>query len=43
MALADFSGAVFGPIRHGFGSRVDQCLFVVVMEAYLHGTSTRKV
>jgi putative transposase len=22
---------------------VDQCLFVVVMEAYLHGTSTRKV
>ena len=23
--------------------RVDQCLFAVVMEAYLHGTSTRKV
>jgi putative transposase len=22
---------------------VDQCLFAVVMEAYLHGTSTRKV
>jgi putative transposase len=23
--------------------RVDQCLFTVVMQAYLHGTSTRKV
>ena len=23
--------------------RVDQCLFAVIMEAYLHGTSTRKV
>ncbi len=23
--------------------RVDRCLFAVVMEAYLHGTSTRKV
>ncbi len=23
--------------------RVDQCLFAVVMQAYLHGTSTRKV
>ncbi len=43
LRIAKLRAGSFFPALLERRRRVDQCLFAVVMEAYLHGTSTRKV